>query len=341
MSNSNNYDIVIAGGGLAGLSCAILLSRRKYRVLVLEKEDYPRHKVCGEYISMESRPFLENLGLPLGILSLPTINKLLVTDSRNNFVNAKLKQGGFGISRYMLDSLLAELAMKVGVTLQTKTKVENIEFDNEQFTVLASSETFTAKIVCGTWGKRGNMDIKLNRPFAGKKTDKLINFIGVKYHIRYPWQQDVIGLHNFSNGYCGISQIEDGKCCLCYLTTAKSLNEHGNSIDRLEQEVLMKNKWLHKIFNEAQFLYDEPLTISQISFDKKEQVYEHMLMLGDTAGLISPLCGNGMSMAFHAAKIAAEEIDGFLKGDISRMIMENNYIARWNKEFSNRLAIGR
>ena len=70
-----------------------------------------------------------------------------------------------------------------------------------------------------------------------------------------------------------------------------------------------KNPFLEKIFTESNFLFSEPATISQISFDKKSQVEHHILMIGDAAGMITPLCGNGMSMAFHSAKIAFENIN--------------------------------
>lgn len=64
-------------------------------------------------------------------------------------------------------------------------------------------------------------------------------------------------------------------------------------------------------------------------------------MLGDAAGLISPLCGNGMSMALHSSKIAFHQIQQFLQGSISRVQMEDNYTSFWKKEFSKRLWVGR
>jgi flavin-dependent dehydrogenase len=88
-------------------------------------------------------------------------------------------------------------------------------------------------------------------------------------------------------------------------------------------------------------LLKEPVVISQISFDKKNLIEDHVLMVGDAAGMITPLCGNGMSMALHASKIAAGQIQEFLKGTISRELMEQNYSAKWNKLFSKRLRTGR
>ena len=341
MNSSNTYDVVIAGGGIAGLSLAILLGRQHYKVLVLEKESYPKHKVCGEYVSMESKPFLESLGLAIDEMKLPVINKLQVTDARGNKVNADLPQGGFGISRYKLDAALAELAQKAGATILTKSKVEDVQWDVDSFAVKAKDQTYAAKVVCGTWGKRSNIDVKWQRAFIKEKNRALNNYIAVKYHINYPWPKDMVGLHNFKNGYCGISQIEDGKTCLCYLTTATNLQNSGNDIKRLELETVMQNPWLREIFSVAEFLYESPLAISQISFERKAQVEEHVLLLGDAAGSITPLCGNGMSMAMRAAKISGGLIDEFLKENISREVMEKSYITQWGSVFSKRLSVGR
>ncbi len=341
MSSDNKYDVIIIGGGLAGLSAAILLSERQYKVLLLEKESYPKHKVCGEYISMESKPFLQSLGIPVDDMQLPVINKLQVTDTRGNELNTVLPQGGFGISRYKLDAALAALARNAGATLLTKTRAENVRWENDSFTVTAKGGEYSSRIVLGSWGKRSNIDVKWHRPFITEKISALNNYIAVKYHISYPWPGDVVGLHNFDDGYCGISQVEDNRTCLCYLTTAASLHKCGNDIKKLEQEVVMNNPWLHKIFSEAEFLYESPVTISQISFEKKAQVEEHVLLLGDAAGMITPLCGNGMSMALRAAKIAAALSGDYLRGHISRTELETNYTAAWKEAFSKRISFGR
>ncbi len=84
-----------------------------------------------------------------------------------------------------------------------------------------------------------------------------------------------------------------------------------------------------------------PVTISQISFSKKTQVENHILLLGDAAGMITPLCGNGMSMALYSSKIAAFFINQFFMKEISRTEMEKNYTKRWRQIFSGRLGTGR
>jgi flavin-dependent dehydrogenase len=148
-------------------------------------------------------------------------------------------------------------------------------------------------------------------------------------------------LHNFKKGYCGISKVEGDKYCLFYLTNADNLQNSGNYIQKMEKTILSANPHLKKIFEESEMVIAEPVIISQISFDKKNSVEDHVLMIGDAAGMITPLCGNGMSMALHASKIAAEQIENFLKGNISREVMERNYAANWNKFFAARLRMGR
>jgi len=341
MKSNSLYDVAIIGGGLAGLTMAIQCARAGYNTLLLEKEAYPFHKVCGEYISMESFDFLQGLGLPLSQWNLPLIDTLNISDVKGNLYNFNLPLGGFGISRYKLDTALYTFAQQKGVNVITQTKVNSITFHNEVFNIETTGENFTAKCAAGSFGKRSNIDVKLQRPFIQSKAAGLNNYIGVKYHIRYPQPKNIIALHNFSNGYCGISNIEDDKCCLCYLTTAASLRKSGNSIQQMEQNILMQNPHLKAIFSDAEFLYEAPLTISQISFAKKSQVQQHIIMAGDAAGMITPLCGNGMSMAMHGGKLAFDNIQQFLTGKMNRALMETQYAAQWQRQFNKRLFTGR
>jgi len=335
------YDLAIVGGGLAGLALSIQTVKLGYKVILFEKEQYPFHKVCGEYISLESWDFLERLGIDLPALNVTHINRLQVSDIKGVFFEQPLPLGGFGISRFKLDHELAQIAKQAGVNILEHTRANDISFSQEFFNIESTKGNFTAKVVAGSFGKRSNLDVKWKRPFIVAKKNKLNNYIGVKYHIRYDFPDDLIALHNFKKGYCGLSKVEDGKYCLCYLTTAGNLQSSNNDIKKMEQNILSANPHLKKIFTECEMLWKEPVTISQISFDKKNLVEDHVIMIGDAAGMITPLCGNGMSMALHASKIAAEEISKFLERKISREKMEDEYAVKWNKLFANRLKTGR
>jgi menaquinone-9 beta-reductase len=337
----SSFTVVIIGGGLAGLSLSILLSKAGYRSILFEKEKYPFHKVCGEYISMESGHFIENLGLNIPQFHLPIIKKLIVSSPDGNAIQSDLDLGGFGISRYFLDNQLKKIALENGVIICEETKVNEVIFNNETFTVKYNGGEINSSVVVAAFGKRSNLDVKWKRSFTQKKAGKLNNYIGVKYHVKNNFFDNTIALHNFKNGYCGFSKIENDEYCLCYLTTAKNLKDNHNSIKEMEKNILFKNPFLKKIFSESDFLFKDPITISQISFDKKSLVENHVLMLGDAAGLITPLCGNGMSIAFHSSKIAFEQIDLFLQNKISRTKMETDFAKQWKKSFEKQLRNGR
>ncbi len=340
-SISTSFDVGIIGGGLAGLSLSILMAKAGHKVILFEKEKYPFHRVCGEYISLESRSFIESLGLDLSKFDLPIIKKLIVSSPNGDFIRSKLDMGGFGISRYLIDNELQKIAVNNGISLLEKTKVNEVIFKDEIFEVAYDGSKVNCKVVAASYGKRSNLDIKWSREFIKQKPGKLNNYIGVKYHIKTAFPDDTIALHNFKDGYCGLSKVEGDRYCLCYLTTAQNLKENNNSIKEMEKNVLYKNPFLKTIFSEADFILKESVTISQISFDKKSQVENHALMIGDSAGMITPLCGNGMSMAFHSSKIAFESINSFLITTISRQKMERQYSSQWKKHFENRLSNGR
>lgn len=334
------YDVCIIGGGLAGLALGIQCANAGHKVILFEKESFPFHKVCGEYISFEAWNFLENLGVPLNDMNLPVISKLQVSSPGGKILEHTLPLGGFGISRFKLDNLLAELARESGVSLFENKKVESVQFKNEIFNTQSQVLNIKSNVVVGSFGKRSNLDIKWNRGFIHKKNNRLNNYIGVKYHVLTDHPPGLIALHNFRDGYCGISEIEDGKFCLCYMTTAENLRSNGNSIRQMEENIIQKNPHLKKLFTSCRFLFD-PVTISQISFDKKSQVENHILFAGDAAGMITPLCGNGMSMALHSSQLAFRQIHSFLQNKISRGQMETGYSEQWRQLFGNRLRTGR
>ena len=109
----------------------------------------------------------------------------------------------------------------------------------------------------------------------------------------------------------------------------------------MEKEILFRNPALIESFDNSEFLDQFTVALSQISFSKKTLIEQHVLMIGDAAGMIAPLCGNGMSMALHASKIAVLCIDGYLQNKWSRKQMEKAYEQQWKKQFSSRLRAGR
>ena len=151
----------------------------------------------------------------------------------------------------------------------------------------------------------------------------------------------MVALHNFKGGYCGVSQVENGNLNVCYIATYNSFQKYKN-METFKEEVLFKNRHLKQVFENSVEVFEQPLTISQISFSDKSPVENHMLMCGDAAGMIHPLCGNGMAMAIHSAKIVSELIIGYFNSqNLSRQQLESAYTRLWNAEFKKRIVTGR
>lgn len=330
--------IIIAGGGLAGLISSIHLTRSGVPCIVIEKKSYPFHRVCGEYISNEVVPYLQWLGVYPEQVKPSHIKRFVLTSVNGAFAEMPLDLGGFGISRFTFDHYLYNVAKTNGVEFLLDTEVEKIEFVNDRFTVATPFKNYETSLVIGSFGKRSRLDVSLSRSFIRKRSP----YVGVKYHIRLnDFPNDLIALHNFKDGYCGISHVENGILNLCYLSHRDNLRKYG-SISGMEKAVLYQNPHLKSIFENAEILFEKPETINEISFETKSPIDQHILMTGDAAGMISPLCGNGMAMAIHSAKIVSEHVSWFYHhNEYSREELEKDYAAAWRRQFATRLWSGR
>ena len=216
----NNFktDIIIIGGGLAGLVSAIHLSKAGLSVMLIEKNEYPKHKVCGEYISNEVLPYLQHLGADPLHTGAKKINRFLLSTTRGKTIETTLPLGGFGVSRYTLDHFLLQKAVANNCTVIQDT-VSDVHFANDIFKVITKDgNELTAKMVIGAFGKRSNMDVKLDRSFISNRSP----FVAVKTHMQGDFPDDLVALHNFAGGYCGVSQVENGNLNVCFIANYKS-----------------------------------------------------------------------------------------------------------------------
>lgn len=338
---SNQFQVGIIGGGLAGLCTALHLNKLGISCIVWEKGEYPRHKVCGEYVSSETLPYLAWLGYNPFADGAVTINELSVSHWNGNTVQSKLKQGAFGLSRYVFDNSLYQIAIKNNVVVQINENVTNFKKINPHsyqggFEIKTSSnKTYIVDQLISCHGKKSNIDRIMDREFFQIDAD----FIGVKYHFNYKIPSNLVALHNFESGYCGVSMVENEIVNVCYLSTKSSLKKFG-TIDELEKNLLWKNPFLKDVFNNGQKIFNEPKVISDFSFKPKTPVEDGVLMVGDAAGLITPLCGNGMAMAIHAAFIVSNLLGEYFSNKINTEGLGKKYTTEWKTNFQSRLDMG-
>ncbi len=336
MNTPKTYQVIIIGGGLAGLTSALHLSQHNVDVLLIEKHTYPKHKVCGEYVSNEVVPYWKSLGVDLKEHGAVPITKFEISTKNGAIAHANLPLGGFGISRYALDLLLFE---KVRDHITTVfDQVEKIFFHENQFTVTTQSHgEYSAHFVIGAYGKRSNLDISMKRNFIEKRSP----WLAVKAHYKFDFPEDVVSLHNFDGGYCGLSKTETGLVNACYLAKYTTFKKTAG-IQEFQKTIMSQNSHLKTFFEQAIPTFDRPLTIAQVSFHSKAPLDQHVFMVGDSAGLIHPLSGNGMAMAVHSAKLISEIlVQAFNSHSWNRVELEKTYTQRWKQTFNSRLLYGR
>jgi len=335
-SKEAEAQVCIIGGGLAGLTAAIHLAIHEIEVILLEKHQYPRHKVCGEYISNEVLPYLDYLGIDVFQQQAVAITTLRLSHQNGNVIEQKLPLGGFGMSRYAMDNLLAEQAKSLGVQIIFE-EAKAIRFNENDFVIETDNNTFVSDFVIASHGKRAVLDKTLNREFISNKTP----WIGIKAHYKANhFNPEHVELHNFMGGYCGLSMVENGHVNLCYLVHQNEFKSY-KSIEDFNEKGLTKNPYLRDFLKQATPVFEKHLAISQISFQDKPTVDNHILYAGDAAGLIHPLCGNGMAMAIHSAKLVAEQIVDYYHNSSGREMVKVNYAKVWEDTFRKRLTYGK
>lgn len=279
---------------------------------------------------------MQSLGIDPAEIGAKEINRFEISAPSGKLAKTNMQMGGFGVSRYTFDHYLAEKAKENGVEVLENYKVIDVSFENEVHHIITvNGETHTVDVAIGAYGKRNKLNETLARPLAKVRSA----YVGIKHHFKSEnFPEDLVALHHFEQGYCGLSQVENGHVNVCYLTTNEIFKRY-KSIAEIEENILCKNPNLAKFFAQARPVF-EPLVISQINFGQHELVSKHVLMCGDAAGLIHPLCGNGMAMAIHGAKLASEATGGFLSKRISRSDMELNYQKEWKRTFKARMKFG-
>ena len=309
------YDLIVVGAGPAGSACAIAAVRAGAKVLLLEKDRFPRQKVCGEFVSPESLGLLHALLQENEFRACPQIiSSRIFLDGKT--VTIPVSPAAQSIPRFDLDAALFRAAQRAGVSAEEGVTVVEIR-RNEIFHLATAENVFTARAVVnatGRWSKLTQFDI------TGK--DK---WIGLKAHFTEQSPPQSVDLYFFAGGYCGVTPVSADSvnaCAMVHAHVAHTLEEVFNKEPRLWQR---SHAW-RPLF--------PAVTTSPLYFREPRTEMGGQLLAGDTAGFIDPFAGDGISLALQSGTLAAEALAPFLRGDCPLEQVHRQYRAAYRKRFN-------
>jgi 2-polyprenyl-6-methoxyphenol hydroxylase-like FAD-dependent oxidoreductase len=309
--------ITIVGGGLAGLTLGIGLRQRGLPVTIWEAGRYPRHRVCGEFISGNGRTVLERLGLlprfeQAGAVQARTV--MFVRGSRRSPVR-RLAAPALCLSRYKMDALLAETFQQLGGELLTHRRWTSTEFGEG---------------VVRATGRR-------TQPAEGGAC-----WFGVKAHVARSRAMNLeadLEMHLSPHGYIGITRINGGEVNVCGLFRARPVSHPADS----RQEWLRgeAGSLLRERLRAARFEEDSFCSVAGLSLKPQRAATRNECCIGDTLTMTPPVTGNGMSMAFESAELALDPLAEYSSGGLNWTQARRQAALRCDAAFSRRLAWAR
>jgi flavin-dependent dehydrogenase len=299
------YDLIVIGGGPAGTSAAITCARSGARVLLLERGRFPRHKVCGEFVSAES------LDLLAALLTKPHASLLadairiaqarVFLDGRT--LTAAVNPPAASIARLDLDAALWDSAVASGVEARQQVTVQEVS-GRGPLTLNTSAGIFEARAVINASGRWSN----LNQP----PTNGRAKWLGVKGHFAEPSPAQSVDLYFFEGGYCGVQPVEiadhaspEGRINACAMVRA--------DVASTLAEVFDCNPALRERSRQWRALSD-PVSTSPLVFRQPQPERDGMLMAGDAAAFVDPFIGDGISLALRSGSLAGDCLTPFFAG---------------------------
>jgi flavin-dependent dehydrogenase len=309
------YDLIVVGAGPAGSACAISAARAGAKVLLLEKERFPRQKVCGEFVSPESLGLLHGFMEDEKFQSCPqVISSRIFLD--NKILKLPVAPAAQSIPRFDLDPALFMAAKNAGVTAHEDVAVVEVQQDTI-FHVRTAESAYSARAAVnatGRWSKLTQFDV------AGK--DK---WIGLKAHFTEPSPPQSVDLYFFPGGYCGVTPVGPNSVNACAMVRADAAHTL--------EDVFTKEPHLGQRSRAWQPLFST-VTTSPLYFREPETESEGMFLAGDAAGFIDPFAGDGISLALQSGTLAAQSIVAFLRGPCSLEETHQHYHAAYCKRFA-------
>jgi flavin-dependent dehydrogenase len=341
------YDVIIIGAGPAGSTASIILASEGHHVLLLEKNRFPREKLCGEFLTPECLPILSRLGVldamrEAGAAPIRHFT-LYAPEGRGIEVPLKWMAGGgpsaLGLSRARMDAILLDRAREVGVDVREEVTV-NSSCTGEGPTVTVEAltngllrQSFQGTILIDASGRNGVFHRQTEQPVSRFRGARIF---GCKVHLQaLPGLEDRGELFFFPDGYGGLSHVEGGRTNLCFLTTERTLLAAKGDRERLLDLTLRTNlaarQRLAKIEVVGDWLGTGPITYG------RQKTLPGILTIGDAGAFIDPFTGSGMLLAFSSGLLAGEVIhEQFRAGTTDRETILQHYHSRHRLLFHRR-----
>lgn len=336
---ATSFDAVIVGAGPAGSAAATALSLRGHAVLLVEKDEFPRDKVCGEFLSGEAQTALERLGVTAALARLApeSIQRGSVHPLSGEAVPFDLPRPALGISRRVFDDLLARRSAAAGADVRFRHRVVSLAGDLASGFRLRvagpdSEAEVSARAVIGAWGRWNALDRALERGFERKR------------HTYLGWSRDLGGdseflrgrvhLYIFPGGYCGLSRVEKGEVNLAGVISESAYRRLGGGWEAVMRRARSGNRALAADLDRLPPGPRGFLGVGPVHFTAKPPVEGDILMVGDAAGVIDPFSGQGQAAALHSGLLAAEVTDSYLRGSLERGHLAAAYESRWRRAFA-------
>ncbi|MBQ4898035.1 NAD(P)/FAD-dependent oxidoreductase [Paenibacillus sp. Marseille-P2973] len=340
----HSVDVVVLGGGISGSCIAKALADKQWDTALIDRRNFPRHKVCGEFLSPEAQSTLNALGLTDSLESLnPTrIERAQLIFEQGREIELPVPGAAWGLSRYRMDEALHSAAMQAGAQLHLSTTVTGVEQHGEGYIVRTKRGTdtnlFHARAVIAAWGTNSRVANPGHRPDAAASRQQA--YIGVKTHYAGLRMGPVIEMYFFQGGYLGLCPVDDGRVNAAALLNRSEFGKTGKSVMSILEAAIQRNRRLAERLATAVPVPDSQAAIAPVYLQYKPSPWNGLPRIGDAAATIAPLCGDGMSMALRSAALCAPLADSYLRGCISLLEWEQRYTQVIQQEFASPLRWG-